>query len=227
MDGRGDGDDHDHADQVGEGRRTDRVQTLPGARPWTVTVVCGASGVGKSRVAIPLAARYGVPLGEVDDIVTAVRVLTSAEDQPELHFWETYPDFGSWSPERIADLHFSSSTVLLPALRAVIADHIEFDAPVVLEGDYLLPELAIGFGDAVRAVVLEETDVDRIAANLGAREPDADHGFRAAVSLEVGARLAARAHDIGVPVVSPWPWLDGLDRVDTALFTAGEATHPG
>ena len=37
---------------------------------------------------------------------------------------------------------------------------------------------------------------------LGAREPDADHGFRAAVSLEVGARLAARAHDIGVPVVA-------------------------
>jgi len=36
-------------------------------REWIVTVVCGASGVGKSSVAIPLAARYGVPLGETDD----------------------------------------------------------------------------------------------------------------------------------------------------------------
>lgn len=34
-------------------------------RPWTIAVVCGESGVGKSSVARPLALRYGVPLGEV------------------------------------------------------------------------------------------------------------------------------------------------------------------
>jgi 2-phosphoglycerate kinase len=197
------------------------------SRPWIVTVVCGATGVGKSRVAIPLAARYGVPLGETDDIVTALLAITSADDQPVLHYWETHPEVMSWSAERIADLHFSVSDVLLPGLRAVIADHVEFGAPVVLEGDYLVPELVVGFGDAVRAVVLHEPDVDRIAANLGAREPGADHAGRAAVSLAVGARLAARARDIGVPVVRPWPWLDGLDRVDRALLTAVAAGRPG
>jgi hypothetical protein len=196
-------------------------------RPWTVTLVCGASGVGKSSVAIPLAARYGVPLGETDDIVTALKVITSADDQPVLHYWDAHPEVASWSRERIADLHLSVADVLLPALRAVVADHIEFDAPVVLEGDYLVPELAVGFGAAVRAVVLDETDVDRITANLGGREPGADHGFRAGVSLEVGARLAARAHDVGVPVVPAWPWRDGVDRVDTALVTVGAAGRPG
>jgi 2-phosphoglycerate kinase len=39
--------------------------------PSTVTLLCGASGVGKSWVATRLAARDGVPLGEADDICTA------------------------------------------------------------------------------------------------------------------------------------------------------------
>jgi 2-phosphoglycerate kinase len=200
---------------------------MRGTRPWTVTLVCGASGVGKSGVAIPLAARYGVPLGEVDDIVTALMTITSADDQPVLHYWGTHPEVASWSPEQIADLHFSVADVLFPALRAVIADHIEFGAPVVLEGDYLVPELAVGFGAAVRAVVLGEPDVDRITTNLGGREPGADHGGRARVSLEIGARLVTRAHDVGVPVVPAWPWSDGVDRVDTALLTAADAGRPG
>ncbi len=38
-----------------------------GRPPWTVTLVCGASGVGKSRLAVPLAVRYGVPLAEPDE----------------------------------------------------------------------------------------------------------------------------------------------------------------
>src|SRR4030088_1505620 len=121
-------------------------------RAWTVAVVCGASGVGKSRVAIPLAARYGVPLGETDDIVTALKAITPPRDQPLLHHWDTHPEARSWSPAQIADHHLSVSDVVLPGIRAVIADHLEFEAPVVLEGDNLVPELATGFGDAVRAV---------------------------------------------------------------------------
>jgi 2-phosphoglycerate kinase len=190
-------------------------------------LVCGAAGVGKSGVAIPLAARYGVPLGETDDIVTALMTITSAADQPVLHYWRTHPEVGSWSPERIADLHFSVAGVLFPALRAVIADHIEFGAPVVLEGDYLVPELVVGFGAAVRAVVLGEPDLDRITANLGGREPGADHGGRARVSLAIGARLVAMAQDVGVPVVPAWPWSDGFDRVAAALVNAADAGRPG
>jgi 2-phosphoglycerate kinase len=74
--------------------------------PWIVTLLCGASGVGKSRVARPLAERYGVPLAEADDIVTALQAITTLEQQPMLHFWETHPEFRSWTPERIAARHF-------------------------------------------------------------------------------------------------------------------------
>jgi 2-phosphoglycerate kinase len=185
---------------------------------WTVTLVCGAAGVGKSSVATALARRYGTPLAEVDDIVTAVKALTTAEQLPLLHYWDTHPEAGSWAPGRIAELHLAVADMLRPALLAVIADHLDFRAPVVVEGDYLVPELASGFGCAVRAVIVDEPDEDRIVTNYRSREPH--HGEqrgRARVSTLVGARLVERAARCRVPVVPARPWTDVLDRVDAAL----------
>ncbi len=185
--------------------------------PWIVTLVCGASGVGKSCVARPLAARYGVPLAEADDIVTALQAVTTARQQPMLHFWQAHPESRSWAPEQIAARHFEVATALSPAYAAVIADHVEFAAPVVFEGDYLLPELAAEAGTAVRAVVLDEQDEDQIMANYLRREPGGQQRDRARVSALVSAELARRARRRGVPVVSARPWSDSLDRVEAAL----------
>lgn len=189
---------------------------MTGAVPWTVALVCGASGVGKSCLARPLAAKYGVPLAEADDIVTALQAITTAEQQPMLHLWEN-PRSRSWRPERIAELHFEVASALGPAYAAVIADHAEFAAPVVFEGDYLLPELAAGSGGAVRAVVLDEPDEEQIAANYLRREPGRTQRDRARVSALVGAELARRARRCGVPVVPARPWGDAIDRVAEAL----------
>jgi 2-phosphoglycerate kinase len=188
------------------------------ARPWIVTLICGASGVGKSRVAIALARRYGVPLAEVDDIVTAVKALTTPKQLPMLHLWDTQPEAMQWAPARIVQHTIAVAEDMRPGIEAVIADHIEFAAPVVMEGDYLLPDFVTGFGDAVRAVVISEPDEDRIVANFLSREPGgAEQRFRASVSTYLDAELSTRAARIGVPVVPARPWSDGLDRVDTAL----------
>ena len=186
--------------------------------PWIVTLVCGASGAGKSCVARPLAARYGVPLAEADDIVTALQAITTPEQQPALHFWEMHPQFRSWAPEQIAARHFEVASALRPAYAAVIADHVAFAVPVVFEGDYLLPELAAEAGAAVRAVVLDERDEDQLAANYLRREPaPRQQRNRARVSALVSAELALRARRCGVPVVPARPWSDSLDRVEAAL----------
>jgi len=186
--------------------------------PWIVTLVCGASGVGKSRVARPLATRYGVPLAEADDIVTALQAITTPQQQPMVHFWAAHPEFRDWAPEQIAARHFEVASALRPAYAAVIADHVEFGAPVVFEGDYLLPELAAEAGKAVRAVVLDEQDEDQITANYLHREPGAQpQRDRARVSALVSAELSRRAQSCGVEVVPARPWNDQLDRVDKAL----------
>jgi 2-phosphoglycerate kinase len=190
----------------------------PSASSWIVTLVCGASGVGKSSIAIPLARRYGVPLAEADDIVTALKALTTPEQSPMLHRWDAQPEAHEWPPTRIAEHTIAVAEEMRPGFEAVIADHIEFGMPVVFEGDYLLPELAAGFGDAVRAVVISEPDEDRIVANILSREPGGgEQRFRALVSTCHSAALSTRAARLGIPIVPASPWSDGLDRVDAAL----------
>lgn len=190
----------------------------PERPPWTVALICGASGVGKTTVAVGLAARYGVPLTGADDLVTAVMALTTPQQQPTLHYWDTSPAARSWPEDEIVDLHLRVADVMEPAFRAVIADHVEFDAPVILEGDYLVPELVVRFGEGVRAVVLDESDEDQIVAAYLNREPEAGpQRVRAGVSVRLGQRLVARARGLSVPVVRPRPWADAVGRVDAAL----------
>jgi 2-phosphoglycerate kinase len=188
------------------------------ASRWVVTLVCGASGVGKSSVAVGLATRWGVPLAEADDIVTALQALTTPQQLPEVHWWVTHPEAAAWPAGRIADQHAAMAAQLRPGLRAVIADHLEFAAPVVFEGDYLTPDLAAGFDGRVRAVVLVEPEQGQLIANFATREPDAGvQRHRAAVSALIGARLAERARLLGQPVLPARPWHDATDRGEHAL----------
>lgn len=136
-----------------------------------VIVVCGASGVGKSSVAVPLAHQTCVPLAEADDLVTALKALTTATTHPALHYWDTHPEAASWTAQQIVEHTLTVAAELAAGLRAVIADHIAFAAPVVIEGDCLTPDLIDGFGTAARAVVISEPDEDQIIANFWPANP--------------------------------------------------------
>jgi 2-phosphoglycerate kinase len=185
---------------------------------WIVTLVCGASGVGKSSVARPLAGRWAVPLAEADDVVTALSALTTPRTHPLLHHWSTTGRDRQWTPEELAAHTLAVAESLAPGFRAVIADHVECGAPVVIEGDYLLPDLVSGFEAAARAVVVAEPDEDALVANFAAREPDAgDQRFRARVSVAYGAALVARARAVSAAVVPPRPYADVVDRAERAL----------
>ncbi len=175
----------------------------------------GASGVGKSTVSYPLAARLRWPLVEVDDIVEAVQVMTTPEHQPDLHFWATHPDPGQLPVEEIVQLQIRVARALVPAVQAVVANHLETKTPVVIEGDYLLPCAPV---PGVRAVLLHEPDAAQIAANFLVREPHAGaQQKRAEVSRGYDQWLAQQAVAVGVPVVAARPWSTALDRVLAVL----------
>jgi hypothetical protein len=87
-----------------------------------------------------------------------------------------------------------------------------------MEGDYLTAELVLAHPGLVHAVVLDEPNEEQVLANYRAREPDASQQCRRVrVSVLVGARLADRARDAGMPILSARPWTNQLDRIHQAL----------
>jgi 2-phosphoglycerate kinase len=190
------------------------------AGDWCVLLIGGASGAGKSQVSYPLARQFGVSVLETDDLVTAVKAATSPAQLPLLHYWDTHPQAREWTADRIADLTVEANESLQAVFDAVIADHLDTGVPVVIEGDHLLPELARDRA-GVRGVILDEPDVDRLAANYAGREPGSgQQRLRAEVSALLGARLADRARAVGVPVVAARPWTTTLHRTAMALGLA-------
>ncbi|WP_219722100.1 hypothetical protein [Deinococcus planocerae] len=176
----------------------------------------------------PLAHRLGISVTEVDDLHLAVMHLTTPERQPALHCWFTHPDPGSLSADQIVRAHLAASRALPPALEAVVLNHVKEGPPLVLEGDYLLPELAArpALVDAfargeVRAVFLHEPDEEQLVRNLRSREPgEGEQRGRAHVSWNLSLWLREEAERYGLSALPARPWETLLDRLVDALKLA-------
>ena len=183
-------------------------------RSWDVLLIGGASGTGKTSVSYPLARRYGVGITEVDDLHIALERLTTPEQQPLLHYWRTNPEAAHLSAEQILELLIGICRVMAPAVEAVIANHLDTHTPIVLEGDYLLPEILNAVGDRVRGVFLYEPDESQIFDNLRAREPDIDDpAKRARVSWLHGQWLKDDCQQSGLAALPSRPWDSLVDRI--------------
>ncbi len=186
-----------------------------------IWLIGGAAGTGKTKVAYELAAQLRIPLVEIDDIVEALLVMTSPDEQPALHYWRTHPEAAELSAEAIMKLQISVAEAIGPAIEAVIANHLETRTSVVIEGDYLLPTLAAqaSFGGItargrIKSVFLSELDESQLVRNFAEREPgEPPQVGRARVSRLYGTWLAAEAKRSGTPAVAARPWSSALDRV--------------
>lgn len=185
----------------------------------------GPSGTGKSTIAYPLARRLRVPIVEVDDIVEALLVMTTEEHLPLLHYWRTHPEASQQSVEAIVERQVAVAHALTPAVEAIIANHLETDKSVLIEGDYLLPSTAVLRSFAgqpaagrVSAIVLIEPDLATLTRNFRKREhARGEQTTRGKVSLEYGRWLANEALACGVPLVEARPWATLETRVVAAL----------
>lgn len=194
-------------------------------RSWNVLLLGGASGTGKTRVSYPLARRFTVGITEVDDLYTVLECLTTPAQQPVLHYWRTHPDAAQLPAEQIVELLIAVSRVLAPGITAVIANHLDTQTPLVLEGDFLLPELLARQEEAkapttdrVRGVFLYEPDERQLLQNFAGREPEAgEQTKRAHVSWLYGQWLKAECERLGVAAIPARPWETLLDRISTAI----------
>jgi hypothetical protein len=111
-------------------------------------------------------------------------------------------------------------------LTSVIANHLDGGSPIVLEGDFLLPDLAtqtsydgISAAGKVRALFLYEEE-DQIARNYLAREGEPQPG-RARASWRHSEWLRQEANRLGVPTLAARPWETVFARA-LALLNAAD-----
>ncbi len=199
--------------------------TTPRARRWQVLLLGGASGTGKTAVSYRLAQYFGIGITEIDDFQVLLERMTTPEQQPVLHFWRTHPAPDQLSATEIMEQGLEVGQVMAPGLEAVIANHLEAQTPVVLEGDFIHPALAAQMIFAgllndgrVRAIFLYEADERQLLTNFSQREPESGpQTKRARVSWLYGQWLKQEAERYGLPVLPARPWDTVFDRIIAAV----------
>lgn len=183
-------------------------------RNWTVLLIGGASGTGKSSVAYQLAHLYHLNVLEVDDICQAVKAMTTREILPAIHYWSTgknWMDIGvSGNVKWLIDV----SKEMIPGLKAIVDNHLEADVPIIIEGDFIHPEWVASFDNPrVKSFYLYEPDKNQILQNYLAREGGDLQHFRADISTEYGDWLVSNCGKLGIKVIEARPWDIVIDRI--------------
>ncbi|MGH9176255.1 MAG: hypothetical protein ACRD1H_17945 [Vicinamibacterales bacterium] len=190
---------------------------MDSTRSWQVLLLGGASGVGKTRVSYRLARHYDAALTEVDDFQIVLERMTSPEQYPALHAWRLQPEWVlAMTDDELLEHTQRIGAVMAVALAPVIANHVAEQTPIVLEGDFIFPALAVSSGPRVRAVFLYEPDEAQIRRNYLAREGEA-HPRRPRASWRYSEWLRAECALLGIPTVAARPWDTVLHRVVAAI----------
>ena len=192
-------------------------------RPWTVLLLGGASGVGKSQISRRLARRFDAEVVTVDDIYLALERMTTPEQYPEVHRWRLHPEeVLALDDDGMLQHTLGCAEVVAEALEPVIADHLESSNPAVFDGDFLLPSLAArtSFDDVpadgrVGALFLLE-DEEQLGRNFLAREGH-EQARRARASWRYSEHLRQECARLGVPSIQARPWETVFDRAVDAI----------
>jgi 2-phosphoglycerate kinase len=198
-----------------------------GALGWRILLLGGASGVGKSTVAMRLGQRLGVSWLQVDDFRLAFE--RSGVAIPDSALTPTFD-----GPRSLIEV----GTLLSPAIEVVCENHVAQNNPAILEGDAILPTLfdrpqirSLIAGGWLRAIFLDEPEGQTIHTNMQARKRGQMDPTHAQKNWRYGAWLCRAATERGVPTVHARPWQTLEDRILIAansplmLHAAGPTPH--
>jgi 2-phosphoglycerate kinase len=183
-------------------------------RNWTVLFIGGASGVGKSSIAYELARHYNVNVMEADDVYQAVKAMTSIETHPAINYWSTGIDWLDIGANGNVEWLINVSKEMIPALKAIAENHIESGVPVIIEGDFIHPQIVSAFDDIrVKSFFVHESDKNQIVQNYLAREGGETQNYRAEISVLYDEWLSGTCEKLGIKVIESRPWNTVVDRV--------------
>ena len=187
-------------------------------RNWTVLFIGGASGTGKSSIAYGIAKFYGVNVLEVDDIHLSVKMVTTKESFPAIHYWDTGVNWKDIGVQGNVNWLIDVSKEMIPVLQELVNRHIEDKLPVIIEGDFISPEFVNSFNTPeVKAIFINETDITQIEKNYLFREGGQIQHYRAEVSIAYGKWLADTCNRNGIKIIEPRPWDTLLTRILNSL----------
>ncbi len=199
---------------------------------WTVLLIGGLSGVGKSMVTRQIGLRFGVPWLEVDDLRLAFQYshVTLPQRTQDLYFFTDTPNVWQMMPERLCDGLIATGEVMSPAIEIVVANHCDNAGSVIVEGDGILPALfarplmyQYRASGQVKGVFLVEQDEELLFANMAARSrgiaerPVSELHTEAHAKWLYGQWLIEQAYLYTLPVLEPRPWETLVERM-IALF---------
>ena len=183
-------------------------------RNWTVLLVGGPSGTGKSTISYRIAEYYGVNVLEIDDVHIAVKMSSTEKDYPAVHYWDTGVDWMDIGVLENVNWLTNVSKEMMPVLKEIVDRHMEDELPIIIEGDFIHPELATLFeSDKVKSIFVCEQDINQIMDNYLKREGGEPQNYRAQISIEYGKQIKEYCDNIGVKVIDARPFDTALERV--------------
>ena len=183
-------------------------------RDWTVLIIGGASGTGKSSIAYELAQYYSINVMEADDIHQIIKATTTVNKFPMVHYWSTGVNWMDIGVEGNKNWLIDVSKEMLPGIKAVVDRHIEDKLPVIIEGDFIHPELTLSLTNpGVKFIYVHEPDKNQLLKNYFSREGGDLQHYRADVSIEYGIWLLNNCKKLGIKTVESRPWKTLLNRV--------------
>lgn len=135
----------EHGDQQAERFRLWRMWWE--AQQPLIVLIGGASGVGKTTLAISLANLLSIPrVVATDDIRQTMRLMLSSELMPALHpssymAGEALPESPTAEEDPVISGFREQARVVAVGVRAIIARCVEENTSVIIDGVHLLPEL--------------------------------------------------------------------------------------
>ena len=186
-------------------------------RNWDILIIGGASGSGKTVVSRALARLYKIDLVRVDDFQALLEAVTTPDTLPAIHYWATHPNWRDEGIDAAVSRLIDVGRALSPGLSAVVNDHITESIPMILEGDFILPEFSPSFNNPkIASIFIHEPSKEQILQNYQAREGQIQQ-FRADVSHAYGNWLMEECTKHGISVIQSRPWDSLIERVINSI----------
>ena len=193
-----------------------------------VLFIGGHSSSGKTTAAKRIGLSLGVPWMMVDDLRLAFqRARARLPRGTDALYFDMKPDFWRQQPEEQCKAVIAVGEALSAPLEVVIENHVDESAPIVIEGDGILPSLlsrppVLERATRVRSAFLVEPDESAILANIiergktfGRTEKQLRNQARA--KWLHGQWLASEAAHYDLLVVEPRPWDTLVERMIKGL----------